>query len=132
MGQLFWRRAMQHGASGQHRAYQVTSGQIKYACKQATAVGLVLARQDLPDCPGKGRTLTQLQCAEICALIPEASAPFQNSVRRAGQHQHEQRKHSWKKRRATCFNHGLLLVIEILCMFLLTPLCPGVIHQIRI
>lgn len=103
----------------------------KWTYKQATAVGLVLARQDLPDCPGKGRTLTQFHCAEICVLIPEAPAPFQSSVRRAGQHQHLQGHHSYRKRRATCYNHGLLLVIEILCMLLPTPLCPASIHQVR-
>lgn len=104
MGQLSWRRAMQHGTSGQYRAFQVTFGVRKYAHKQATAVGLVLARQELPDCPEKGKTHTQLHCAVICALIPEASAPFQTSVRVASQHQ--QRHHSWRKRRATCYNHG--------------------------
>lgn len=104
----------------EHRAYQVTFGLRKYACKYATAVGLAtLARQEPPDCPGKGRMLTQFHCAVICELIPEASAPFQTIVRTAGQHQH----HSWRKRRATCHNHRLLLVIEILCMLLLTPLC---------
>lgn len=54
-------------ASGQYRAYQVTFGLRKYACKQATAAGLVLAIQDPPDCPGKGRTHPISLCSDLCA-----------------------------------------------------------------